>query len=247
MPPKKQRNLRKSRALREQEGLSDDEEEGGTLDELRTLQQMRKRKAGVASDALIAGDGRDVAWADAASEEDADSEGEGAAPLGDGFQKAAGMGADEEEDDPHMKKYVEEQLAKRLGKKSGMTDAEALAASRAPPAESELMVPENLAGAPRGGEQEIAGIGPSTGITEVALPVEYKMRNIEATEDAKKALLDRRGKGQHGGEAGASSKMHRTMLPMQFGRHQLIITDKDDSFVGQQMRQGWKDKAKRKR
>lgn len=237
---RKQRNFRKSRALQEQEQLSE-EEEGEPLEELKLLQQQRKRQKGLGADVLVTGGSAPGAGMGEVSESDDEDDG---ADLNTGYVKEKAR-VDEEED-PHMTKYVEEQLAKRMGKQTA-TDAELLRDARAPPQDSGFIeVPESLR-APKASDLEIAGTW-VTGITEVALPVQFRLQNIEETEEAKKQLLERRGQrqGESSGRLTPES-LHRTMLPMNFGRKQLILTQKDDSFVGHQMRQDWKEKKKKKR
>ena len=91
-------------------------------------------------------------------------------------------------------KYIEDELAKRRGAAGGPPAGdEPAAAPGALTAASLYETPEDLraATAPPGAEGDEDGADRwLTGIVEVQLPVEFKLRNIEETERAKAALLE---------------------------------------------------------
>ncbi|KAF8401192.1 hypothetical protein HHK36_012123 [Tetracentron sinense] len=85
-------------------------------------------------------------------------------------------------------KYVEQELAKKRGMNINATDQVENDLKRA---EDELyVIPEHLKVKKRNSEESSTQW--TTGIAEVQLPIEYKLRNIEETEAAKKLLQDKR-------------------------------------------------------
>ncbi|KZV23345.1 hypothetical protein F511_02246 [Dorcoceras hygrometricum] len=91
-------------------------------------------------------------------------------------------------EDPNMLRYVEQELAKKKGKN---VDLENPAENEVKRAEDELYdIPENLKVKRRNaGESSTQW---TTGIAEIQLSIEYKLRNIEETEAAKKLLQEKR-------------------------------------------------------
>lgn len=194
----KQRNIRKRRALDEQEELSDGEAAapaaaGGqgsepaaprlTAEDIRALQKQRQRRTGVDAAALMA------------AAEARERKGSGLTVGGPSAQQDVLQAAfkrerrlHSEEEDPHMKKYVEEQLAKRMGRQLEDEAARAAAEEAARRAADPLLaaLPEGLQK-----RQQDTELGPSwvAGITEVPLSLEQKLKNIEDTERAKKEML----------------------------------------------------------
>ncbi|KAF2309165.1 hypothetical protein GH714_000976 [Hevea brasiliensis] len=89
-------------------------------------------------------------------------------------------------------KYVEQELAKKRGKNIDETNQVENDLKRA---EDELYkIPEHLKVKRRNSEESSTQW--TTGIAEVQLPIEYKLRNIEETEAAKKLLQEKRLMGQ---------------------------------------------------
>lgn len=90
-------------------------------------------------------------------------------------------------------KYVEEELRKRRGLGEGELGPGERPGTELEELEKDLYsTPDNLkAGKP---SEEDAADRWATGIEEVELPVEHRLRNIEATEQAKAALLNREPK-----------------------------------------------------
>lgn len=101
----KQRNIRKKRLLEEEEqdGAAGEEVEKSALEDLRLLQKLRKRTAGIHSSALAASRAGD------ADLDEQDNE------LMEAYVKAQGGQAVLTEEQ-HMERYVEQEVAKRLGK-----------------------------------------------------------------------------------------------------------------------------------
>lgn len=109
---------------------------------------------------------------------------------------SAGAAVHTDGEDPNMLRYVEEELAKR---RAG--DATTREDARAPtPRDEDSLwdVPANLAATRR--EDDESAARHMTGIVEVQLPMDYKMRNIEETERAKRAILER-ARGDEGDAA----------------------------------------------
>lgn len=89
-------------------------------------------------------------------------------------------------------KYVEQELAKKRGRN---VDATSQAENDLKRADDELyVIPEHLKVKKRNSEESSTQW--TTGIAEVQLPIEYKLRNIEETEAAKKLLQEKRLMGR---------------------------------------------------
>lgn len=90
------------------------------------------------------------------------------------------------DEDADMLKFIEEELAKRKGKKEADDESKKVKSN----ANLEEMVfselPEHLLKTNRNKNEEMLSNQMLSGIPEVALGVEEKIRNIEATEEAKK-------------------------------------------------------------
>ncbi|KAG8374491.1 hypothetical protein BUALT_Bualt10G0000400 [Buddleja alternifolia] len=85
-------------------------------------------------------------------------------------------------------RYVEQELAKKRGKN---IDVENQVENDVKRAEDELYkIPEHLKVKKRSSEENSTQW--TTGIAEIQLPIEYKLRNIEETEAAKKLLQEKR-------------------------------------------------------
>ncbi|PON88805.1 Hepatocellular carcinoma-associated antigen [Trema orientale] len=99
-------------------------------------------------------------------------------------------------EDPNMLKYVEQELAKKRGRR--LDDAAApdqLDNIDLKNAEDELYkIPDHLKVKKRNSEESSTQW--TTGIAEVQLPIEFKLRNIEETEAAKKLLQEKRLMGR---------------------------------------------------
>ncbi|KAL2247113.1 UNVERIFIED_CONTAM: Protein COP1 SUPPRESSOR 2, partial [Sesamum indicum] len=104
-------------------------------------------------------------------------------------------------EDPNMLRYVEQELAKKKGKN---IDVENQVESDVKRAEDELYkIPEHLKVKRRSSQENSTQW--TTGIAEVQLPIEYKLRNIEETEAAKKLLQEKRYVGRAKAESSIPS------------------------------------------
>lgn len=92
-------------------------------------------------------------------------------------------------EDPNMLKYVEQELAKKRGRKVDATADQV--DNDLKRAEDELYkIPDHLKVKKRNSEESSTQW--TTGIAEVQLPIDFKLRNIEETEAAKKLLQEKR-------------------------------------------------------
>ncbi|KAL2608442.1 hypothetical protein R1flu_027015 [Riccia fluitans] len=175
------KNFRKrSAADREDssESSHEDEEIRSALEEVRFLQKQRVRPTGIVVSPLAVPADKMVV------KEKEKPEGEGEKEelvLQDTFAQETAVTVE----DPNMLKYVEQELAKRRGKEYGDV------AEDPKPAEDDLyIIPDHLKVRRRNAEESSTQW--TTGIAEVQLPIEYKLKNIEETEAAKKQLQDKR-------------------------------------------------------
>ncbi|KHN00254.1 Hypothetical protein glysoja_022858 [Glycine soja] len=156
---------------------SDDERERRmALEEIKLLQKQRERKSGIpANPSLQVQSGTGGGLADELV-------------LQDTFaQETAVM-----DEDPNMVKYIEHELAKKRGRKIDAADQVENELKRA---EDELYkIPEHLKVKRRNSEESSTQW--TTGIAEVQLPIEYKLKNIEETEAAKKLLQEKKLMGR---------------------------------------------------
>ncbi|PON43258.1 Hepatocellular carcinoma-associated antigen [Parasponia andersonii] len=99
-------------------------------------------------------------------------------------------------EDPNMLRYVEQELAKKRGRRLDAAPApDQLDNIDLKNAEDELYkIPDHLKVKKRNSEESSTQW--TTGIAEVQLPIEFKLRNIEETEAAKKLLQEKRLMGR---------------------------------------------------
>ncbi|XP_044502408.1 protein COP1 SUPPRESSOR 2 isoform X2 [Mangifera indica] len=203
MQPQKQKqkkNFRK-RSIEEVRGeednnkVSDDEEERRlALEEVKFLQKQRERKSGIPaissalqSGTVTGGGGNSGGLTKVAEKNEGDGE-KDELVLQDTFAQETAVMVE----DPNMVNYIEQELAKRRGKNIDVTDKVENDLKRA---EDELYkVPEHLKVKKRNSEESSTQW--TTGIAEVQLPIEYKLKNIEETEAAKKLLQEKRLMGR---------------------------------------------------
>ncbi|KAL4434193.1 hypothetical protein ABPG75_000634 [Micractinium tetrahymenae] len=257
----KQRNLRKRRALDKQEELSDDGDaapaaaaaaggEGGepaaprlTAEDIRALQKQRQRRTGVDAAALMAaaevrerkGSGLTVGGPSAHQD-----------VLQAAFKRERQLHSEEE--DPHMKKYIEEQLAKRMGRHLEDEAARAAAEEAARRAADPLLaaLPEGLQK-----RQQDTELGPSwvAGITEVPLSLEQKLKNIEDTERAKKEMLLMGGAYDDDDDMAGPGGTRRGAFPVTFGKqnpkHLQVIAEAQAKKARMRERQEEKKRKKK--
>ncbi|XVF72876.1 hypothetical protein PTKIN_Ptkin12aG0155500 [Pterospermum kingtungense] len=164
---------------------SDDEEDRRlALEEVKFLQKQRERKSGIPAIPTVQTGGI-VAKVTEKAEADGEKE---ELVLQDTFAQETAVLVE----DPNMVKYVEQELAKKRGRNMDKKNETENDLTRA---EDELYkVPEHLKVKKRNSEESSTQW--TTGIAEVQLPIEYKLRNIEETEAAKKLLQEKRLMGR---------------------------------------------------
>ncbi|KAF6163460.1 hypothetical protein GIB67_029309 [Kingdonia uniflora] len=188
MPPK--RNFRKRTHEEDDEtnNPSEDEEERRlALEEVKFLQKQRERRTGIP--AIITSSAQTVGGVALKTTEKNDH-GDGEKEelvLQDTFAQETAVLIE----DPNMVKYVEQELAKKRGKN---IESENQIENDLKRAEDELyVIPEHLKVKKKNSEESSTQW--TTGIAEIQLPIEYKLRNIEETEAAKKLLQVKRLSG----------------------------------------------------
>ncbi|PKA56624.1 Transcription factor GTE1 [Apostasia shenzhenica] len=177
MPAK---NFRKQTIEQEDAGAEsgDEEERRLKLEEVKFLQKLRERKPGISALPIV----QSGAGGFHRSGDKADGDGEKEdLVLQDTFAQETAVTIE----DPNMLKYVEQELAKRRGHKIDSVEKE-----DKDPMDELCAVPEHLKVRKRNSEESSTQW--TTGIAEVQLPIEYKLRNMEETEAAKKLLQEKR-------------------------------------------------------
>lgn len=179
----------------EQGHESEDEEERRlALEEVKLLQKQRERKCGIPANHTLRPSGdvlpkvRDRVEGDGEKEE---------LVLQDTFAQETAVMVE----DPNMLKYIDKELAKKKGKNITATNQEESDLKRA---EDELYkIPDHLKVKSRNtGEGSTQW---TTGIAEIQLPIEYKLKNIEETEAAKKLLHEKKLMGKNKTESNLPS------------------------------------------
>ncbi|KAL1341310.1 hypothetical protein HN51_027793 [Arachis hypogaea] len=171
----------------ENKNESDDERERRmALEEIKLLQKQRERKSGIPANPSLqvqTAIGSGLA-AKSAEKNDGDGGDKDELVLQDTFAQETAVMVE----DPNMVKYIEQELAKKRGRKIDEADQVENELKRA---EDELYkIPEHLKVKRRNSEESSTQW--TTGIAEVQLPIEYKLKNIEETEAAKKLLQEKR-------------------------------------------------------
>ncbi|GIL64002.1 hypothetical protein Vafri_17942 [Volvox africanus] len=242
----KQRNIRKKAPSEEpgdgQDGEAEAECQRDKMTETRLMQQLRRRAAGTGAASLamgLAGPGIGPGGGDtggggggragsaeprsAADDTQATAEVAGTGPVMDTYVKAKTIATQQNEDE-HMQKYIEEQLALRLGKAAAaqVADEELDPEAKRRKIEAELYaVPADFKNTL---EQEVVLPGLVSTLSEVPLSAKDKLASIEATEALKRRLLARVGAGtlvlEEEEEARVldAAKIRRGQFVKQFGR-----------------------------
>ncbi|XP_065850748.1 protein COP1 SUPPRESSOR 2 [Euphorbia lathyris] len=182
----RKRTIEESDDQKNNNNVSDDEEERRlALEEVKFLQKQRERKFGIS--AIASPQVGSSVSKKVAEKNDGDGEKEELV-LQDTFAQETAVMVE----DPNMLQYVEQELAKKRGKNIGGADQ---AENELKSAEDELyIIPEHLKVKRRNSEESSTQW--TTGIAEVQLPIEYKLKNIEETEAAKKLLQEKRLMGR---------------------------------------------------
>nr|XP_043610618.1 protein COP1 SUPPRESSOR 2 [Erigeron canadensis] len=198
---KKNKNFRKRSQpdddddANEQTAVQDDANDRRlALEEIKFLQKLREKKSGVPAivktgQAAAATGGSNAGGLVSKSGEKGEGDGEkDDLVLQDTFALETAV----MDEDPHMLRYVEQELAKKKGKKIDEPDQVENDIKRA---EDELYkIPEHLKVKRRNSEESSTQW--TTGIAEIQLPIEFKLKNIEETEAAKKLLQEKRLTGR---------------------------------------------------
>ncbi|KAJ6806408.1 uncharacterized protein M6B38_174355 [Iris pallida] len=175
------KNFRKRKTLNHDKSEGEEEENRLALEEVMFLQKQRERKFGIPALPTAVRSGSEC------PRKPGDKGGEGGdgekedLVLQDTFAQETAVTVE----DPNMLKYVEQELAKRKGKSIDASNKE-----ENDQVDELYVVPEHLKVKKRNSEESSTQW--TTGIAEIQLPIEYKLRNIEETEAAKKLLQEKR-------------------------------------------------------
>lgn len=173
------RNYRKRKTIEEEEDAEDQASALSLRDKLadtKALQKQRNRTAGLGVAQL---DGTEEKGEEEEDEEELRPD--EAKALQDTFANETTVA----EEDPNMLSFIEEELRKRRGETQTVETADVSKTELQKIEDSLYETPKELQ------MQEVVEEDGSdrwlTGIVEVQLPVEHRLRNIELTEDAKKS------------------------------------------------------------
>ncbi|XP_046734400.1 telomere length and silencing protein 1 homolog isoform X1 [Diprion similis] len=247
---------KKVKSLRKRTGSSDDDSDGeretvrDRLDEMKTIQKLRQRPHGVNIAGLALGE---KVTADLTSDPFNVKNGgmvnmaalkntklkqpDDAYDTGIGTQFSAET--NKRDEDEEMMKYIEEQLSKRKNKNPSTSDAhgDGDGGSYCSPEEAALQaVPEHLRQSSANRSEEMLSNQMLSGIPEVDLGIEAKIRNIEATEEAKLKLLWERHRKKDG-----PSQFVPTNMAVNFVQHNRFNIEDSD------VQKGKRDAEERKR
>ncbi|KAF5743864.1 hypothetical protein HS088_TW08G00452 [Tripterygium wilfordii] len=166
--------------------VSEDEEERRlAMEEVKFLQKQRERKFGIPAIPKVQSGGAVAKPTEKTEAADGEKE---ELVLQDTFAQETAVMVE----DPNMLRYVEHELEKKRGRNIDVTNQVENELKRA---EDELYkIPEHLKVKKRNSEESSTQW--TTGIAEIQLPIEYKLKNIEETEAAKKLLQEKRLVGQ---------------------------------------------------
>nr|CAG4638783.1 EOG090X0F7F [Cyclestheria hislopi] len=205
------RPLRQRQAENEEELEENSEEILSKVEETKDIQKLRQRPHGVSAVALALGKNvtseEDVLVSDPFRSQTggmADMKtiksGKMKNTVDDAYETGIGtqfsLETNTRDEDAEMMKYIEEQLAKRKGqnKEEEMKEQKYLT----PEEVAFLAVPEHLRKSSTNKSEEMLSNQMLSGIPEVDLGIEAKIKNIEATEEAKQKLLQERFKKKDG-------------------------------------------------
>ncbi|KAL5011653.1 hypothetical protein ScPMuIL_010204 [Solemya velum] len=196
------RPIRKRRHSSESDSESEDENFRSKLDDIKELQKLRDRPHGVSAEGLY--HGKKIDETEEVEDDDPFKRNTGGfvdmkalkkKPLKKEDAEAIGTAfaaeTNRRDEDTEMLKYVEEELARRKGKgKSSDKNQTSLDPSSQKPEDALYVVPENLNVQGRNKRSEdMLSNQMLSGIPEIDLGIHAKIRNIEATEDAKQELI----------------------------------------------------------
>uniref|UniRef100_A0A8D8YNA9 Uncharacterized protein C9orf78 homolog n=1 Tax=Cacopsylla melanoneura TaxID=428564 RepID=A0A8D8YNA9_9HEMI len=207
---KKKTNLRQRKDSSEEENSEEEMESLKKLEEMKNLQKMRQRPNGVSIMSLTVGERireeEELLVKDpfkiksgglvnmSALKSGQVKKVDDAYDTGIGTQFSAET--NKRDEDEEMMKYIEEQLSKRKKGEEEANKSEEGGANYCSPEEAALQaVPDHLRQSSTHQSEEMLSNQMLSGIPEVDLGIDAKIRNIEATEEAKlKLLWDRHNK-----------------------------------------------------
>jgi hypothetical protein len=185
--------MKKERHIRSKNETQDDHEERDEgkaeamdIASLKMLQKMRKRGTGVDAESLAA-PGTSNQASHAADEAPEPPESSSVAMLRDSYVKATAVMSKEADEDEHMKRFVEIELSKRLGKKTTGPELDEGEKRRRKIDEDLYSIPEAFQ--PKAPVEIAEGGATMTGIAEVSVPMSERLKRIEETEAAKRRML----------------------------------------------------------
>merc|ERR1719456_149852 len=127
------------------------------------------------------------------------------------MSKFAAQGIKKEEKDKHLEKFLAEHLGKKSKKGAEVEDEKPKEKTRE---EALFDIPDELKTADNSHEY-MNKVNWLTGLAEVSLPVEYKIKNIEETEKLKKAFLEGE-EGEHAKQSTAGGQVVRKAFGNRF-------------------------------
>lgn len=183
------------------------------LSEIRLLQKMRKRGTGMDAESLAA----PTSTSQPLHAADVNEPPESIAMLRDSYVKATAVLSKEADEDEHMKKFVEIELSKRLGKKNTGPELDENEKRRRKIDEDLYSIPEAFQ--PKAPVESAEGGATMTGIAEVSVPMSERLKRIEETEAAKRKMLA--AAAARGGLN--PSKEDVVVKPIQLKRHEFPV------------------------
>ncbi|KAL5285524.1 C9orf78 family protein [Megaselia abdita] len=207
---KGKKNLRKRKNSDDEEP---DEDVLSKIEEMKEIQRLRERSKGISLAGLAVG--RKLALEEEVLSKDPFKVNSGGLvnmqnlksgkqkPVDDAYDTSIGTQFSAEtnkrDEDEEMMKYIEEELKKRKGQDSLDDIASADAAKYMTPEEAALFaLPSHLRQGNAIRSEEMLSNQMLCGIPEVDLGIESKIKNIEATEEAKQKLIDEQNKKKDG-------------------------------------------------
>ncbi|GBP43057.1 Telomere length and silencing protein 1 homolog [Eumeta japonica] len=239
--PKKKRNLRQRRKSEESEGSDNETELLMKLEEAKELQKLRERPNGVSIVALATG--QKVSVEEEVTCKDPFRVKTGGMinmqtlksgktkPIDDAYDTGIGTQFSAEtnkrDEDEEMMKYIEEQLVKRKeghNKNKHEADQNDCLKYLSPEEAALLALPEHLRTSSTHKSEEMLSNQMLSGIPEVDLGIDAKIKNIEATEEAKMKLLWERRNKKDG-----PSQFVPTNMAVNFVQHNRFNMESDTS------------------
>jgi len=198
---RKNKNFRKREESDEDENNDEEQESlSAKLLESKTLREYRRRQAGVNTEYLLVGekkkeeeDGDDPFKTKSGGMLDLNSAKNAKKTSDDAYDTGIGTAFSAEtnrrDEDGEMQKYIEENLSRRRGADKKAEDKPEEARYLSPEEAALQAVPEIFRESTSKKNEEMLSNQMLSGIPEVELGLDAKIRNIEATEEAKQRLL----------------------------------------------------------